>query len=97
MGFNFKAWQAEQDSRRMLRRWELFDALENGQVVMQAGKEWPECSPFLEIFNTPESLAEHIESREYGFGFKTEILEEHDQRAEDESNYQRMIGESLRR
>ena len=73
--FDFAAWQAEQAAKRAARRAELEAALRAGRSVTQLGHTWPACSPFIESANTPEYLAEHIESREYGFGFTTEIVE----------------------
>ena len=73
-GFDFAAWQAEQSGKRAARRAALEVALRAGRSVAQIGRVWPACSPFIPECNTPEYLAEHIESREYGFGFATKIV-----------------------
>lgn len=73
-GFNYDEWQADQNRKRYARREEIRQALDQGRKVFQLRSVWPDCSPFLAEWNTPEHLAEHIESREYGFGFETRIL-----------------------
>ena len=98
MDFDFKAWQRDQEVKRAARRLELQNALEDGLQISQLGHLWPDCSPFIEECNNPEYLARHIESREYSFGFQTDIIDDAaDVLEEQNSNYNRMIGESLRR
>jgi hypothetical protein len=72
-------WKAEREAKRTARRVELETALRNGSKVRQVyGDEhsciWPDCSPFIAELNTSANLARHIERREDGFGFETEIL-----------------------
>jgi hypothetical protein len=74
-------WKGDRETRRTARRIELETALRNGSKVRQvygdgeaAASIWPDCSPFVAELNTPANLARHIERREDGFGFETEIL-----------------------
>ena len=67
-------WKEHQKIKRAIRLNDLKKALSTGKKVIQIGRIWPDSSPFLPKYNTPEYLAEHIENREHGFGFKTEII-----------------------
>ena len=66
-------WKDQQKIKRENRINDLKKALSLGKKIVQSGRIWPDCSPFLPQYNTPDYLAEHIENREYGFGFKTVI------------------------
>lgn len=83
--FCFDCWRAEREQKRALRRLELEDAFRFGKVVRQRNTIWSTAGVihngiradvvFIEPYQSdPVYLAEHIESREHGFGFKTEIL-----------------------
>lgn len=79
--FNYEKWVAEREARRPVRRAELKAALDAGKVLvewrskaMQEFTVWP-CKHYLK--NGPnEKIAEHVENREYGFGWTVEIMDE---------------------
>lgn len=84
-GFDFAEWQQQQDAKRAARRAELLQAFRNGLAVTQAGTVWTTAgviyrdgradAVFIDSAQSdPAYLAEHIENREYGFGFHTSIL-----------------------
>lgn len=86
--FDFSAWRAEQNRKRARRRLELETALRAGKVVRQHGSFWTVDATISTLFGPPSVfrtfidtaqadpayLADHLESREYGFGFETVIL-----------------------
>lgn len=78
LDFDFDAWQKEQNTKRANRRAELERAFRDGKKVREQMPRkiniWPDCSPFVPEYNTPENLAEHVESREYGFGWALTII-----------------------
>lgn len=71
----FDCWTADRAVKRETRRLQLHAHLSAGGEVLQAGSTWPKCSPW-----TPEyaadwrRMADHLEAREYGFGFPTTLL-----------------------
>jgi len=87
MAFNFTEWKQEQDTKRADRRLEIESAISRGLIVWQAGTFWSTAgciytrhgvradATFIESAQSdPAYLAEHLENREYGFGFDTIIL-----------------------
>lgn len=76
---NFDSWMKAQRKRTANRKNEIIEALKNGhKILQQIGNRppsiWPDCSPFLPQYNTPEYLGNHIAIRESGFGFETRII-----------------------
>lgn len=69
-GLCFDCWQDDREARRARRREEIAAHLAAGRKVEQLGSVWPDCSPFA----AQVDLAEHLESREWGFGFPTILL-----------------------
>ena len=73
---------APRTAKRLQRIEELRAHLEAGGSIRQGGTHddyqpwmiWPACSPFMAQWNTPEYLAYHLENREYGLRFETEIV-----------------------
>lgn len=86
--FDFEAWRAEQAQQRRARREELRNALAGGLAVWQAGTLWTTAGCVSIRLGAPRAfaafvdclqedgvnLANHLENREYGFGFPTEIV-----------------------
>lgn len=86
--FDFTVWRAEQELKRANRRRELRDAFASGRVVRQLSTIWStagvitcrdgivygDCIFIDAAQSSPDYLANHLENREYGFGFPTEIL-----------------------
>jgi len=86
-GFDFATYSEQRAAERAARRCELRDALAAGLACWHGGTVWSTAgvihtrhgiradAVFIEPYQSdPVYLAEHIENREYGFGFKTDII-----------------------
>ena len=67
----FESTMARMAQRRAERREEFRIALDAGKTIRQLGSRWPACSPFVDVDSA--YLASHIEAREHGFGFPTDV------------------------
>ncbi len=85
--FDFKAWQAQQAAERAMRRVAIQTAISQGVAVRQNGTIWTTAGVITTRFgiradaifidscqSDPAYIAEHLENREYGFGWPVEIL-----------------------
>lgn len=86
-GFCFRCWHEANDRIRTRRKFELQDAFTRGLAIRQGSTVWTTAgviftaygiradAVFLPQFQSdPTYLAEHLENREFGFGFETQIL-----------------------
>lgn len=80
-GFDFEVWQRERQAIRDARVLELQRAMEAGATVRETLHgtpphviHWPEAGRAWLRGNSLPEIARHVESREYGFGFKVEVI-----------------------